>query len=146
MDLWADNDLDKYNNISSYCSTYGLIFISYVELCVMPTFQKLTYLNNPTIIKFSFSIDLNTSLPQIEQYGTKMGIHASNFGDPSRLAFHSLIWGALVGFQTKYVGKTFYCMTCQFKELTKNLKKCVSVCPTKVFGPSFKQLKTQDLK
>jgi hypothetical protein len=60
-----NNDFDKCNKICSQYSTYGFIFMSYVEVYVMPTFQKSTYLDNPTPIHFSLSIDHDASLPQI---------------------------------------------------------------------------------
>jgi hypothetical protein len=41
------------------------------------------------------------------------------------------------------MGDTMYCMIGQLDESTKNLNKCMLVCPTKVLGPSFKQIKTQ---
>jgi hypothetical protein len=67
------NNFDKNNKICSQYSTYGFIFMSYVELCVMPTFQKSTYSDNPTLIFFSLSIDLDASLPQIGWYGIRLG-------------------------------------------------------------------------
>jgi len=55
-----NNDFGKCNKICSQYSTYGFISMSYVELCVMPTFQKSMYLDNPTLIKKKFSIDVTS--------------------------------------------------------------------------------------
>jgi len=74
------------------------------------------------------------------------GTLVSNFGDPSRLAFHNLIDGTSIGFQRWYVGEILYFITCHLDESIKKLNICISVCPTKVSRPSFKQPKTQDLK
>jgi hypothetical protein len=49
------------------------------------------YLDSPTLINFSFSIDLNASLPQIGGHGTRLGVLVGNFGDPLELAFYNLI-------------------------------------------------------
>jgi hypothetical protein len=68
-----------------------------VELCAMPTFQKSTYLDNPKLINFSLSIDLDTSLPQIRWYRIGLGILISNFGEPFGLAFHNLIRSPSIG-------------------------------------------------
>jgi hypothetical protein len=72
--------------------------------------------------------------------------HMLNSGDPLGLAFHNLINGTSIKLQTKSMGESLYCITGHAKESTKNLNKCILVCPIKVFGPSFKQLRTQDLK
>jgi hypothetical protein len=55
------------------------------------------YLDSPTLMNFFLFIDLDTSLPQIGQYGIGLGTPIGNFGDPSRLAFHNLISGASIG-------------------------------------------------
>jgi hypothetical protein len=85
------NGLDKCNKISSQYSMYDFIFISYVKLCVISTFQKSTYLDSPTFMNFSLSTNLDASLPQIGRYGIGLGTPMGNFDDPSRLAFHNLI-------------------------------------------------------
>jgi hypothetical protein len=36
-------------------------------------FQNSTYLDSPALMTFSFSTDLNTSLPQVGQYGIRLG-------------------------------------------------------------------------
>jgi hypothetical protein len=108
----------------------------------MLCFQNSTYLDSPTLMTFSFSTDLNTSLPQVGQYGIRLGTLASSFDGPSKLYFHNLIGDPFVELQTLFMGATFYYMTCQLDKSTKNLNKCILVCPTKVLGPSFKQPKT----
>ncbi len=50
-----------------------------------------------------------------------------------------------MGLQTLLVGETLYYITNQPKESTKNLKRCISICPTKVSRSSFKQPRTQVL-
>jgi hypothetical protein len=120
--------------------------MSYVELCVMPTFQTSTYLDNPTLIKKKFSINLDASLPQIGWSRIGVGTEVCNFGDPFGLASHSLIGKASMGLQTRFMGETLYCMTSQHTKSTKNLKSCISVCLTEVSRPSFKQPTTQDFK
>jgi hypothetical protein len=79
---------------------YGFIFISFVELFAMLTFQKFTYLDSPKLINFSPSINLDASLPQIGQNRIGFGIIVGNFGEPSRLAFHNLIEGPSIGLHT----------------------------------------------
>jgi hypothetical protein len=76
----------------------------------------------------------------------RLGTLVSNFGDPLGLAFHNLIISTSTRLQTKFVGKTLYCITSQLVKSTKDLRICISVCPTKVSKPSFKQHTTQDLK
>jgi hypothetical protein len=102
------------------------------------------YLDNPTLMNFFFSTNLDTLLPQIGQYGTWLGTQICNFGDPSGLAFHNLINGGFIKLQTGFVGETLYYITCHPNKSTKNLNKCISICPTKVLEPSFKQPKTQN--
>jgi len=82
-------------------------------------FPDSTYLNNLTLINFSFSIDLNASWPQIGQYGIGLGTPIGNFGDPSTLAFHNWIRGPYVGLQMLSVNETLYCITSQPNESTK---------------------------
>jgi hypothetical protein len=89
--LLRGNGIHKCNKISYQYSMYNFIFISYVKLCVISTFQKSTYLDSPTFMNFSLSTNLDTSLPQIGQYGIGLGTPIGNFDDPSRLAFHNLI-------------------------------------------------------
>jgi hypothetical protein len=74
-------------------------------------------------MNFSFSTNLKTSLPQIGQYGTRLGTLVSNFSDPSKLDFHNLIGGSFVGLQTLSVGETLYCMIGQPNESTKKIKQ-----------------------
>jgi len=112
----------------------------------MTTFQKSTYLDIPKLIKFSFSIDLNASLPQIGWYKTGLRILVGNFGDPFGLTFHNLIRGPSIELHTRSMGETLYCIIGQLKQSTKNLNICILICPTNVSRPSFKQPKTQDLK
>jgi hypothetical protein len=104
------------------------------------------YLDNPKLINFSLSTNLNASLPQIGQYRIGLGTHVNNFGELSRLAFHNLIGGPSIGLHTLPMGQTWYCITGQPKESTKNLNICILVCPTNISRPSFKQPRTQDLK
>jgi hypothetical protein len=59
------------------------------------------YLDSPTLMNFYLSIDLDTLLPQIGQYGTRLGTPINNFNDPSILAFHNLIDGASIGLETR---------------------------------------------
>jgi hypothetical protein len=77
----------------------------------MPYFQNSTYLDSPTLMNFSFSIDFNASLPQIGRYGTRLGTPIGNFGDPSKLHFHNLIGGPYVELQTLFVDETLFYMT-----------------------------------
>jgi len=97
-------------------------------------------------MNFSLFINLDTSLPQIGQYGTWLRTPIGNFGDPSRLAFHDLINGASMKLQTGSVGETLYYIIGHPDESIKNLNRCISICPTKVPKSSFKQPRTQDLK
>jgi hypothetical protein len=90
-------------------------------------------------MNFSFSKDLNASLPQIGQYGIGLGIQVGSFGDPSKFDFHNLIGGSYVGLRTLFMVEILYCMIGQPNESTKNLNKCILMCPTKVSKPSFKQ-------
>jgi hypothetical protein len=69
------------------------MFISYVELCTMPTFQKSTYLDTPKLINLSLSINFNASSPQIGRYRIGLGTLIGNFSEPSALVFHNLIDG-----------------------------------------------------
>jgi len=55
------------------------------------------YLDSPKLINFSFSIDLDASLPQIGRYKIGHGIPVSNFGEPFGLVFHNLIRGPFIG-------------------------------------------------
>jgi hypothetical protein len=112
----------------------------------MPTFQKSTYLDNLELINFFFSINLNASFHQIGRYRIGLGILIGNFGESSRLAFHNLIGGPSIGLQIGFVGETMYCITNQPNKSTKNLNKCILICPTNVLRPSFKHPRTQDLK
>ncbi len=79
-----------------------------------------------------FSIDLDTSLPQIKQYGIGLGTPICSLGDPSRLTFHSFIGGAFIGLQTRFMGETLYCIIGHLNKPTKNLNICISICLTKV--------------
>jgi len=115
-------------------------------LCSMNCFQNSTYLNSPTLINFSLSTNLIASWPQIGRYGTRLGTLVSNFGDPSTLTFHNWIGGPSMGLQMISISETLYYIIGQLHESTKNLKICILVCPTKVFKPSFKQLRTHVLK
>jgi hypothetical protein len=112
----------------------------------MPTFPKSTYLDSPELINFSLSINLDASLPQIVRYRIGFGTTLGNFGEPSGLAFHNLIGGPSIGLHTRSMGETLYYIISQLEKLTKNLNICISVCPTSVLRPSFKQPRTQDLK
>jgi len=96
------------------------------------------HLDSSTLMNFSLSTDLNASWPKIGQYGTRLKILTSNFGDPLGLIFQNLIGGPSMGLQTHYVGEVLYNITCQLDESTKNLKICILVSPTKLSGPSFK--------
>jgi len=51
-------------------------------------------------MNFYPSIDLDTSLPQIQWYGIGHGTPVGNFSDPSRLVFHNLIDGTSIELQT----------------------------------------------
>jgi hypothetical protein len=104
---------------------YDFIFISYVELCAIPTFQKSMYLDSLTLMNFSLSNDLDTSLPQIGQYRTGLRILVGNFGDPFGLTFHNLISGISIKFQTKYVGEILCCIINHLEESIKNLNRCI---------------------
>jgi hypothetical protein len=112
----------------------------------MSCFQNSTHLDSVTLMNYSFSIDLNASLTQIGLYGTKFETPIGSFGDPSRLHFHNVTIGPFVRLQTLYVGETLYCMIGQLDKSTKNLSKCISVCPTQVSKPPLKQPTTQVLK
>jgi hypothetical protein len=125
---------------------YDFIFISYVELCAIPTFQKSMYLDSLTLMNFSLSNDLDTSLPQTGWYGARLGILVGNFGDPFGLAFHNLISGISIRFQTKSVGKILYNIIDHLEESTENVNRCILVCLNKISTLSFKQPMTQDLK
>jgi hypothetical protein len=94
----------------------------------------------------SLFINLDTSLRQIGQYGTRLGIPLGNFGDPFILFFHNLIGGTSIKLQTRYVGETLYYITGHPNKSTKKLNIYISVCFTKVPRSSFKKLQTQDLK
>jgi len=100
------------------------------------------YLDSLALIIFSLSTNLIASWPQIGRYGIGLGTLIGSFGDPSALAFHNWIGGTLMGLQTLLVGETLYYITNQPKESTKNLKRCIPICPTKVSRPSFKQPRT----
>ncbi len=128
--------------ISSQYSTYGFIFISYVELCVMPTFQKSMYLDNPELINFYLSINLDASLPQIGLYRIGLGTLVDNFGEPFGLVFHNLIGGPSIKLQTRSVGETLYCITDQPDEINKKSKKMHINMPYQCFGAIFQT--TQD--
>jgi hypothetical protein len=52
----------------------------------MPTFQKSMYLDALEVINFSFSTNLNASLPQIGRYKIGLGT-VGNFGESFGLAF-----------------------------------------------------------
>jgi hypothetical protein len=97
-------------------------------------------------MNFFFSKDLNALLAQIGQYGIGLGTSVGSFGDPSKLHFHNLIGSPSIKLQTLFMGETLYYMIGQPNESTKNLNKCISMCPTKVSRTSFKQPKTQVLK
>jgi hypothetical protein len=98
----------------------------------MPYFQDSTSLDSSTLIKKFLSTDLNASWPQIGQYGIGFGTLVGSFGDPLGLTFHNLIGGLFVGLQMLSMGETT-----QLNKSTRNLKRCIKICPTKVFGPSF---------
>jgi hypothetical protein len=51
-----------------------------------------------------------------------------------------------MGLQTISIGEDLYYITSQLEESAKNLKICISICPTMVLEPSFKQPRTQVLK
>jgi hypothetical protein len=99
-------------------------------------------LESPALMNFSFSINLDTSLPQIEQYGIGHGNIVGNFSDPSRLAFHNFISVTSIELQAWSMGKILYYITSHPNESTKNLNRCISVCLTKVSRSSFKQSMT----
>jgi hypothetical protein len=109
-----------------------------VELCAMPTFQKSMYLDNPKLINFSLSTNLDASLPQIGQYRTRLGTPIGNFSELFKLAFHNLIKGPCIGLHIRFVGENLHCINGQPKESTKKLNICISICPTNISGPSFK--------
>jgi len=77
-------------------------------------------LDYPILVKFSFSTNLNTSLPQIKQYGVMLGTPVGNFGDV-----------------IQSIG--------EFDDSTMNLEKCILIRPTKDLRP-FKQPTTHDFK
>jgi hypothetical protein len=104
------------------------------------------YFDNPELINFSLSTDLDASLPQIGRYKIGLGTPIGNFGESFRLTFHNLIESPSIELQTRSMGETLYYITSQPNESTKNLNKCISICPTSISGPSFKQPRTQDLK
>jgi hypothetical protein len=104
------------------------------------------YLDSPTLMNFSLSNDLDTSLPQIGRYGIGLGILVGNYSDPFGLAFHNLIGGISIRFQIGYVEEILYFIIGHLEQSTKNLNRCISICPNKVSRLSFKQLTTQDLK
>ncbi len=104
----------------------------------MPCLENSTYLDSVALMNFSFSTNLNALLPQIGWYGIGLGTPIGSFGDPSKLHFHNLIGNPSIGPQTLFVGETLYCMTSQPNESTKNLNKCILMCPTKVSRTSFK--------
>jgi hypothetical protein len=66
------------------------------------------------LVNFSFFTNLNTSLPQIKQYGARLGTLIGSFGDV-----------------IQSIG--------QLNNSTMNLGKCILICPTKALRPSFKQ-------
>jgi hypothetical protein len=82
----------------------------------------------------------------IGRYGIRLGTLIGNFGELSRVAFHNLIGGPSIGLQTGSVGETMYFIINQPNESTKNLNRCILICPTNVLKPTFKQPRTQDLK
>jgi hypothetical protein len=100
------------------------------------------YLDYLTLINFSLSTNLIASWPQIGRYGIWLGTLVGNFGKPYALTFHNWIGSSFVGLQTLLVGETLYYITGQPDESTKNLKRCISVCLTKVSKPFFRQPKT----
>ncbi len=107
-----------------------------------PPSKNPLYLDSPELINFYVSSDLDASLPQIERYRTRLKTLVGNFGEPSTLAFHNLIQGPSIELQTRFVGETLYCITGQPNRSTKNLNICISICPTNVSRPSFKQPRT----
>jgi len=88
----------------------------------MPCFQNSTYLDNLTLIHFSFSTNLTTTWPQIRQYQIGLGTLVGSFGESFALAFHHWIEGPSVGFQTLLISETLYCIIGQPNESTKILK------------------------
>jgi len=139
--LWGSIGLDNCSKISSQYSTYN-IFISYAELCTMPTFQNSMYLDSPKFINFTLSIDFDATLLQIGYYRTKLGTLVGNFGESSKLTFHNLLKGPSIKLQTWFVGENLYYIIGQLDKSTKNLNICILVCTTNVLGPSFKQPRT----
>jgi len=103
-------------------------------------------LDSLELINFSLSTDLDASLPQIGQYRTKLGTLTCNFREPFGLAFHNLIGGPSIGLLIGSMGETLYCIIGQPNKLMINLKRCISICPTNISRPFFKQPKTQDFK
>ncbi len=101
------------------------------------------YLDSLKLIIFSFSTNLDASLPRIGWYKTRLGTPIGNFGELSRLAFHNLIKGTSIGLHTIYVGETLYCIINQLEKSAKNINICISVCLTNSSRPSFKQPRTQ---
>jgi hypothetical protein len=98
---------------------YGFIFISYVELCAMSTFQKSTYLDSLEFIKKFLSTDLDASLPPIGWHRRGHGTLIDNFGELFGLAFHNLMRIPSIGLHIGYVGETLYYTIGQPKESTK---------------------------
>lgn len=96
----------------------------------MSCFQNSTYLNGLILIKFSFSINLNTSLLQIGQYGIRLGSLLGSFHDPFGLSCHNLIGRPSLRLQRRFVGEILYHITSQPNDSMKNLKRSISICPT----------------
>jgi hypothetical protein len=72
----------------------------------MSCFQNSAYLKS-LFIKFSFSINLNTSLLQIGQYGIRLGSLVRSFRDPFGLSCHIFDWKAILGTPKKICGGNF---------------------------------------
>jgi hypothetical protein len=100
------------------------------------------YLDSLEFINFSLSINFNASLPQIGRYRIGLGTLIGNFGELFKLTFHN--WMPIYWTPHMIYGETLYCI--QPKESTKNLNRCILICPTNILGPFFKQFNTQDLK
>jgi hypothetical protein len=62
------NVIEYPPNIPHICPS---CLLAEVAFCSMSCFQNFMYLDNLVLINFSFSIDLNTLLPQIGRYGTR---------------------------------------------------------------------------
>ncbi len=109
-------------------------------------FQNCKYLEIPIVMKFCFSTTFVASLPQLGRNGTSLKTPLGSFGWPSSSNFHSQMVGPCFELHIFSFGDTLYCITCHLEESTKKWKRCISICHTSLFAPSFKYPSTQVLK